>query len=94
MSDQRGLRRKATGVVAKGPKDKTITVKSVRLVRHRRYKKYVRRISTFRVHDEQEQARPGDRVEIMETRPLSKTKHWRLVRVIISRPGARSEDES
>ena len=82
MSEKRHQRRTATGVVHSGPKDKTISVKSVRLVRHLKYHRYVRRISTYKVHDEKEEARPGDVVEIMETRPISKTKHWRLVRVV------------
>lgn len=93
MSERR-QRRTATGVVESSPKDKTISVRSVRLVRHPKYRRYVRRISTYRVHDETEQARPGDVVEIMETRPLSKTKHWRLVRVITRRTEGESEGRS
>ena len=94
MSEKRRQRRTATGVVEKGPKDKTISVKSVRLVKHPKYRKYVRRISTYKVHDEKEQARPGDVVEIMEARPISKTKSWRLVRVISRRAAKGSEAEA
>lgn len=94
MSEHRRQRRKATGTVKRGPKDKTIAVRSVRLVRHKRYEKYVRRISTYVVHDEKQEASPGDIVEIMESRPLSKTKHWRLVRVISRRNETGSEDRA
>ncbi len=94
MSENRRQRKKATGVVARGPKDKTIAVRIVRLVRHPRYHKYVRRISTFIAHDEKELARSGDVVEIMKTRPLSKTKHWRLVRVVTSAAAKGSEESS
>ena len=92
MSEKRRQRRTDTGVVEQGPKDKTISVKSVRLVQHPRYHRYVRRTSTYKVHDENGQARPGDIVEIMETRPISKTKHWRLVRVITRGSETERED--
>lgn len=82
MSEQRNRRQSATGVVERGPKDKTITVKTTWLVRHPKYHRYVRRATLYRVHDEEQQARPGDTVEIMQTRPISKTKHWRLVKVL------------
>ncbi len=82
MSENRSQRRTATGIVDRGPKDKTLVVKSVRLVKHPKYQRYIRRQTVYRVHDETEQARPGDIVEIMESRPISKTKHWRLVRVV------------
>ena len=91
MSEQTGKKRTATGVVVGDPKDKTISVRSIRLVEHPRYRKYIRRISTFKVHDEKHEAHAGDTVEIQESRPLSKTKHWRLVRVVSRRAGAESE---
>lgn len=91
MSEKKAKRRTATGVVVDDPRDKTISVRSVRLVEHPRYRKYVRRISTFKVHDEKHEAHAGDTVEIQESRPLSKTKHWRLVRVLSRRAGAESE---
>lgn len=94
MSEKRRQRRKATGVVARDPKDKTISVRSVRLVRHAKYHKYVRRASTYQVHDPKEEARAGDIVEIMESRPLSKTKSWRLARVVRRRAEKGSEDAS
>ena len=58
-----------------------------RLVKHPRYGKYIRRRTVCHVHDEQNESRQGDTVEIMETRPLSRTKHWRLVRVVTKAPG-------
>jgi len=94
MSNRQRQRRTAQGVVESGPKDKTISVKSVRLVRHPKYHRYVRRHTVYKVHDENGQANPGDVVEIMETRPLSKTKHWRLVRVISRRVEKGSEEQA
>lgn len=91
MSEERRRRRTATGVVDRGPKDKTIVVQSVALVEHPKYHRYIRRVTLYRAHDEKGEARPGDVVEIMETRPISKTKHWRLVRVVSRR---RSEQGS
>jgi small subunit ribosomal protein S17 len=91
MSEERRRRRIATGVVDRGPKNKTIVVRSVTLVRHQKYGRYVRHTTLYRVHDETEQARPGDMVEIMESRPISKTKHWRLVRVVGKRADQGSE---
>jgi len=94
MSQKRPPRRTATGIVERGPRHKTIVVKSTRLVEHAVYHRYVRRVSRYVVHDETEQARPGDTVEIMESRPISKTKHWRLVRVVSRRTGVESETAS
>ena len=61
---------------------KTLTVKVERLVKHPLYRKYVRRRTILKVHDEAEEAKVGDKVEVEFTRPLSKTKRWRLVRVV------------
>ena len=82
MSEKRQQCRTETGVVERGPKSKTIVVKTTRLTQHPKYRRYVRRATIYRVHDETEQARPGDTVEIAETRPISKTKNWRLVRIV------------
>ena len=57
-----------------------------------KYHRYVRRTTLYRVHDETEQAKPGDTVEIMHARPISKTKHWRLVRIVS--PGAPQGSEA
>jgi small subunit ribosomal protein S17 len=62
--------------------NKTIVVEVERRVPHPRFKKIVRRTSTFHAHDEKEEAKTGDKVRIMETRPLSKTKRWRLIEVL------------
>jgi len=70
------------GVVTSDRMPKTITVKVERLVKHPQYGKYVRRWTTYKAHDEQNAAKKGDKVEIMATRPLSKTKRWRLVRIM------------
>ncbi len=91
MTEERRGRPTATGVVERGPRQKTIVVRSVRLVEHPKYHRYVRRATLYRVHDEKEQAKIGDTVEIMHTRPISKTKHWRLVRVVSHGAGPGSE---
>jgi len=70
------------GQVVSDRSDKTILVEVGRRVPHPLYRKVVRRSSKFAVHDEGNEAHVGDRVSIMETRPLSKTKRWRLVSVI------------
>jgi small subunit ribosomal protein S17 len=92
MSEGRCLRSRQTGVVDRAPRNKTLVVRSVELVEHPKYHRYVRRATLYRVHDEKEEAKLGDTVEIMQTRPISKTKHWRLVRVIS--PGARVGSEA
>jgi small subunit ribosomal protein S17 len=85
-SEERGKRRVETGVVTSDKMQKTRRVEIPRLVKHRRYGKYIRRRTVCHVHDEQGQSHIGDTVEIMETRPLSKTKHWRLLRVVTRAP--------
>ena len=80
--EKRGNRKIKTGTVTSDKMEKTITVSIERRVKHTRYGKYVRRITRFKAHDEKNEARIGDRVEIMETRPLSKTKNWRLVKIV------------
>src|SRR6516225_768436 len=82
VADERGKRRVAVGVVTSDKMNKTRRVELPRLVKHQRYGKYIKRRTICHVHDEQNESRQGDTVEIMETRPLSKTKHWRLVRVV------------
>ncbi len=75
-------RKVVEGVVVSDGMDKTITVVVERIEMHPRYKKYVRRKTKMKAHDENGQARAGDLVRISETRPLSKTKRWRLVEVL------------
>ena len=82
VEQARGIRRVAVGVVTSDKMNKTRRVEIPRLVKHPRYGKYIRRRTICHVHDEQNESRAGDTVEIMESRPLSKTKHWRLVRVV------------
>jgi small subunit ribosomal protein S17 len=79
---ERGRRQERRGVVVSSAMDKTIIVKVDTIKAHPRYKKVVRRSVKFRAHDEQNTANVGDVVRIVETRPLSKTKNWRLVEVV------------
>ena len=83
---ERGNRRVETGVVTSDKMNKTRRVEIPRLVKHPRYGKYIRRRTVCHVHDEGNLSRQGDTVEIMETRPLSKLKHWRLVRIVTKAP--------
>lgn len=80
--EERGKRRVAVGVVTSDKMDKTRRVEIPRLVKHARYGKYIRRRTICKVHDEKNESHQGDTVEIMETRPISKTKNWRLVRIV------------
>jgi len=79
---ERGRRQERRGVVVSSAMDKTIVVKVDTIKAHPRYKKVVRRSARFHAHDEQNEAKVGDIVRIVETRPLSKTKHWRLAEVV------------
>ena len=78
----RGLRKKKIGRVVSDKMDKTIVVAVETKVRHPLYGKTVNRTTKFKVHDENNEAKIGDRVSIMETRPLSKDKRWRLVEIV------------
>jgi small subunit ribosomal protein S17 len=82
MSEQRGKRKRRIGVVVSDKMDKTVVVVVERLVRHPLYKKVLRRRKKYYAHDENNKCKIGDIVEIMETRPLSKLKRWRVVRII------------
>jgi len=84
-SDARHVRQALTGVVTSASMQKTIVVKVTRLVEHRRYQRVVRVTKKFYAHDEQGEARKGDTVRIVETRPLSKLKRWRLAEVVAHR---------
>lgn len=74
--------RSMTGTVVSDKMDKTITVKVVRTTRHPLYSRVIKRAKKYKAHDEENQAKVGDRVKISLTRPLSKTKRWRLVKVL------------
>jgi len=83
----RGRRRVKVGTVVSNKCQKTITVEVTYTRPHPKYGKLVRRRTRLHVHDERNEARPGDLVEVTECRPLSKTKCWRLVRVVRAAPG-------
>ncbi len=78
----RGTRKERVGMVVSDKPDKTVTVSVETLVRHPFYKKRVRRSERFMVHDERNEARLGDTVRIIETRPLSARKRWRLANIV------------
>lgn len=78
----RGIRKTVVGEVVSDKMDKTVVVRTVSRVPHPRFGKIVKQIAKFHAHDEKNQAKTGDKVRIMETRPLSKTKRWRLVEVL------------
>ena len=75
-------RKEREGRVVSTAMDKTVVVSVVERVRHRRYAKTVQRTKRLYAHDEQNDARPGDRVRVQETRPLSKLKRWRIVEIV------------
>jgi small subunit ribosomal protein S17 len=81
-TETRNARKVREGVVTSSKADKTLTVAVVERVRHAKYSKFVLRTKKLYVHDEANDANLGDRVRVMETRPLSKTKKWRLVEVL------------
>src|ERR671912_2939664 len=78
----RNLRKTRTGVVTSNKMAKTITVAVERKVKHPIYGKFVKKTTKFHAHDEKNECTIGDTVRIMETRPLSKTKRWRMVEVV------------
>ena len=79
---ERNRRKERVGLIVSDKADKTVTVSVEALVRHPKYKKRVRRSKKFMVHDEGNEARVGDTVRIVETRPLSARKRWRLANII------------
>lgn len=81
-ANARPMRRKRIGVVETSKRDKTIKVRIDRLLRHPKYGKYMQRRLVLHAHDEKNEAQVGDVVEISECRPISKTKSWRLLRII------------
>ena len=81
-TEARKVRKVREGVVSSAAADKTITVTVTERVRHAKYNKFVLRSKSLYAHDEANDAGVGDKVRVMETRPLSKTKRWRLVEVI------------
>jgi small subunit ribosomal protein S17 len=79
---ERGQRKTRVGIVVSDKMDRTIAVKLERMLKHPAYGRVIRRAVKVLAHDESSQAGIGDRVRLMETRPISKRKHWRLVEVI------------
>ena len=82
MSEQRGMRKERIGVVVSDKMDKTIVVAIRTRVKHPLYGKIMNRTTKHKAHDENNESGIGDTVRVMETRPLSKEKHWRLVEII------------
>ncbi len=79
---RKSARKVRTGIVVSDKTDKTITVAIETIYRHPIYRKTLRKTTKFAVHDEENKAKVGDQVRIMETRPISKTKHWRLLDIV------------
>ena len=82
MSEVRGMRKTRVGVVVSDKMDKTITVAIQDNVRHPLYNKIVKKTYKLKAHDEKNECKIGDKVRVMETRPLSKDKRWRLVEIM------------
>ncbi len=92
QNDNRGIRKERVGVVLSDKMQKTIVVQIRRKALHPEYGKVIEKANKFKVHDEKNEAKIGDRVRIVETRPMSKDKRWRLVE-IISRGRASAEGD-
>ncbi len=82
MTIERNKRKVRSGRVTSDARDKTITVKIERLVRHPLYGRVIKKRSKLMAHDEKNEAHIGDLIEVMETKPLSKTKRWRLIKIL------------
>ncbi len=82
VNKTRGRKNTLTGKVISDKMNKTISVLVYNSVPHPKYKKYTKKSSVFKVHDEKGEAKEGDLVSIFETRPLSKTKRWKLVKIL------------
>ena len=82
METKRNLRKERIGVVTSNKMEKSVVVTVERKVKHPKYGKFVKKTTKFVAHDEKNECNPGDTVRIMETRPLSKSKNWRLVEIV------------
>ncbi len=80
--DDRGMRKVRVGTVVSDSMDKTVVVAVERTIRHPLYRRTMKRTTRFMAHDEENQAKVGDKVRLMETRPLSKHKRWRVVEIV------------
>ena len=83
---RRGQRKREIGFVVSDTMNKTVTVKVQRLTKHPIYKKYIKRYTSYKAHDEENACNIGDKVLIVETRPLSKTKRWAIKEIITKAP--------
>ena len=81
-NQKQGIRKERGGIVLSDKMQKTIVVQIIRRVQHPLYKKVINKYAKFKVHDEKNAAKTGDTVRIVETRPLSKEKHWRLMEIV------------
>ncbi len=82
MNIDRNLRKERIGIVTSNKMQKSIIISEVKRTKHPMYGKYVLKTKKYTAHDEKDECKVGDTVKIMETRPLSKTKNWRLVEII------------
>ncbi|MFW5980756.1 MAG: 30S ribosomal protein S17 [Halanaerobiaceae bacterium] len=82
MSEDRNNRKEKIGFVNSAKMDKTVTVEVERKTQHPLYKRVITRTKKYKAHDEKNECSAGDKVRIMETRPLSKTKRWRVVDIV------------
>ncbi len=78
----RGKRRQLVGTVVSDKMDKSVTVRVERLIKHKLYKKYIRRRTKFAAHDENNSCGVGDKVLMTESKPISRTKRWRISRIV------------
>lgn len=83
-AEKKKVKRYREGVVLKKGADKTFTVEVTRLIQHKRFNKTIRQKIRYAVHDEKNEAKAGDKVRILQTRPISKTKRWALIKVLES----------
>jgi small subunit ribosomal protein S17 len=82
MADRNQTQREWVGQVVSDKMDKTVVVAISRVVRHPFYRKILRRVTKLKAHDEKNECKVGDRVRLIETRPISKDKHWRVVEIV------------
>ena len=91
---EKGMRKGVIGVVVSDKMDRSILVQTERKVKHPRYGKYVRRITKYMADNPDNAAKTGDRVEIVQTRPLSKKKCWRVAKIVDKAVGAGPQEQS
>lgn len=82
MTENRGDRKVRVGVVVSDKMDKTVVFEVERKTRHPKYQRVIKRTSRFKAHDENNECRIGDKIKVMETRPLSKDKRWRVIEIL------------